>query len=536
MARTSTKSTTPTQAHFAKVPGAQIQRSVFRRDSAHKTAFDAGYLIPFFVEEVIPGDTAKLNTAFLARLATPIFPYMDNVFMDFHYFFVPNRLLWENWERSQGAQDDPGDSTDYLLPQLDDATHAAGFAENSIYDYMGLPTKVANIPQDDMPQAMPLRAYYMIWNEWFRDQNLQNSLVWSKGDGPDTTAFALQRRGRRKDYFTSALPWPQKGPAVSLPLAGTAPVTGIVVPSTQAFFNLGGTYRDTTGATGTYDPKLATGANVFIQGSSTAANSSPQIFADMSGVTAATINEWRTAFQLQRMLERDARGGTRYVESLLARFGVVSPDFRLQRPEFLGSSSVPVNVNPIAQTSESSGSSPQGNLSAFAVAHGKNGFNHSFVEHGFIIGLVSARADYTYQQGMHRMWSRRTRYDIYEPAMAHLGEQAVLNKEIYMQGAAGGAADNNVWGYQERWAEYRFRPSMVTAQFRSNHTVPLDSWHLALDFSALPTLAGIVTEDPPIDRIIAVPSEPHFIFDSFTSIIHARPMPTYSTPGMIDHF
>lgn len=536
MARNSVS--TSTQSHFSRIPSANIQRSVFDRSAQHKTAFDAGLLIPFFVDEILPGDTMKTTSHFLARLATPIFPYMDNVYLDVHYFFVPNRLVWDNWERLNGAQDDPGDSTDFLVPQLAASAHTAGFAEQSLYDYLGLPTKIPNITQADMPNALIPRAYNLIWNEWYRDENLQNSVDVPTDDGPDTETYTLLRRGRRKDYFTSALPWPQKGPSVLLPIGSSAPVLGI--GKVNSSYQAGSTSVYESGQTGvstfTSWREIDAGnanSNFLVQQD---ANNPPHpnIYADLSEATASTINELREAFQLQRLFERDARGGTRYVEILLSHFGVVSPDFRLQRPEYLGGGTMPVNVNPIAQTSESDSGSPQGNLAAFATAHGRQGFNHSFVEHGHVFGIISVRADTTYQQGMNRMWSRRTRYDFYWPTLAHLGEQAVLNKEIYT--VSDPLVNNAVFGYQERFAEYRYRPSLVTGLFRSNAAQSLDAWHLALDFASLPTLAGLVTEDPPIDRIIAVPSEPQFILDSYTKIRHARPMPTYSVPGLIDHF
>lgn len=507
---------------FSQVPNAEIQRSTFNRDHGYKTTFDAGWLIPVYVDEALPGDTINLNMSAFGRLATPIAPVMDNMFIDSFFFAVPIRLVWDNWQRFNGEQRNPGDSTDFLVPQIV-STAGTGYANSSLHDYFGIPTGVPGLSHS----ALWHRAYNLIWNEWFRDQNLQNSVVNNTGDGPDNASdYTLLRRGKRHDYFTSALPWPQKGPAVSLPLGQTAPV--MVAGTGKQYMSVkdsGGVARITTS-----DP------NVFM--STTAATTALPMLADLSTATAATINQLRQAFQIQRLYERDARGGSRYVEILKAHFGVTSPDARLQRPEYLGGGSSNVNVNPIAQTSATDNTSPQGNLAAIGTvgAHG-HGFIKSFTEHCVIIGMVAARADLNYQQGLDRMWSRRTRWDFYWPALAHLGEQTVLNKEIYAVGSANAAQDAGTFGFQERYAEYRYKPSRITGQFRSNFAQTLDVWHLAQQFSSLPILnSTFIQDDPPIDRIIAVPSEPHFLWDSFFHLKHTRPMPMYSVPGLIDHF
>ena len=537
---------------FSTAPQAQIPRSQFNRSHGCKTTFNAGQLIPVFVDEALPGDTFNCRMTAFARLATPIFPIMDNMYMETFFFAVPIRLIWDNWQKFNGEQTDPGDSTDYLVPTM--TSPEGGYANGSLSDYMGIPTQVADLSHISLYH----RAYNLIWNEWFRDENLQDSVDVPKGDGPDNpTLFNVLRRGKRYDYFTSCLPWPQKGPAVSLPLNGNAPVYGptmglganigvfqgmLTSDSSIQYGTLGtsgGTnnLQVTAGDGGTWTTAnkygFTLGTKAQYDAMTNTAYAPP--YADLSGVSAATINQLRQAFQIQKLYERDARGGTRYTEIIRSHFGVISPDARLQRPEYLGGGSTPVNINPVAQTSSTDNESPQGNLAAFGTVslHG-HGFTKSFTEHCVIIGLVSTRADLNYQQGLARPFSRATRWDYYWPALSHIGEQAVLNKEIYAQGTE---ADEGVFGYQERYAEYRYKPSIITGQFRSNFAQSLDAWHLAQDFSALPTLnESFIQENPPVDRVIATEDYPHFIFDSHFSLKCARPMPVYSVPGLVDHF
>jgi hypothetical protein len=505
------------QHMFSQVPKVNIPRSSFNRSCGLKTAFDSGYLVPVFVDEALPGDTFNCKMTAFARMSTPIHPIMDNIFLDSFFFAVPIRLIWDNFQKFNGEQVDPGDSTDYLVPTM---TTAAGFAEESLSDYFGIPTKVAGLEVSSLWH----RAYNLIYNEWFRDENLIDSVVVDKDDGPDTeTDYVLLKRGKRHDYFTSCLPWPQKGDSVDLPLGDVAYIkTDASSSNDLAILDSSDTYRYLHDA-----PNIR-----FSTGS--AASSSESLYADLSNATAATINELRQAFQLQKLYEKDARGGSRYTEIIRSHFGVVSPDARLQRPEYLGGGSTRINVNPIAQTSSTDATTPQGNLSAFAVGHLENGFTKSFTEHCVLIGLVSVRADLTYQQGLDRMFSRSTRWDHYWPSLAHIGEQAVLNKEIYADGTS---ADEDVFGYQERFAEYRYKNSKITGVFRSNATSSLDSWHLAQDYASLPALnQTFIEENPPIDRVVAVNTEPQFLFDSYFDLRCARPMPVYSVPGLIDHF
>lgn len=562
---------------FSDAPAMYMKRTKFDRSHVYKTTFNSGKLIPVFIDEVLPGDTTRMSVNYFARLATPIKPIMDNIYLDWFFFFVPNRLVWEHWQNFCFEQEDPDDSTDYVIPTVS----ATGNSENayigSLWDYFGLPVNTSgNLSGIN---ALPFRGVYLIWNEWFRDENLQKSVKIQKGDTNEvlnsarsseqpswvftsgTTivpGLACPPRGKRHDYFTSALPWTQKGPGVSIGLAGTAtlvdpsPVPGYFVQQGDA--NLGAAQLSEDGGVhsvftgngslnyqGGYSTSIV-GHSVNGSGVSTAtalAGSSwlsKSAYADLDSSSIFTINSLRTAFQMQKFYERLARGGSRYTEVLRSFFGVVSPDARLQRPEFLGSFTKMVNVNPIAQTSATDDTSPQGNLSAYGVTAAKfHGFTKSFVEHGYIFGFVCARADLTYQQGINKMWLRSTVYDFYWPTFAHLGEQAIELREIYAQGSE---ADTTVFGYQERYAEYRYKPSQITGKFRSSVVNgSLDKWHLSQFFNNAPTLnEEFIVENPPIERIIAVPSEPEFLLDVGFRYTTVRPMPMFGTPGLVDHF
>jgi len=515
---------------FSEVPQISVPRSKFNRSHGLKTTFDAGWLVPCYIDEALPGDTFNLNLTGFARLATPIYPIMDNMKMETFFFAVPHRLIWENWQKFCGEQTDPGDSIDYTIPIINDLNNANN---ETIYDYMGLPTKVAAVYEFS---ALPFRAYNLIWNEWFRDENLQDSVTVNKDDGPDTYAdYEILRRGKRHDYFTSCLPWTQKGDDVLINLGSEAPIfgDGMAFNSSDSTGNFA-QVRDASGSSANLRSLRTEDSGTSLLFGAAAATGTSELKVDLSQALGSTVNELRTAIQVQRMLEKDARSGTRYIEILKSHFGVTSPDARVQRPEYLGGGSTPVNVSPVPRTD----SSP-GELGAMGtVGFSGHGFTKSFTEHCVVIGLVNVRADLTYQEGLDRMWSRQTRYDYYWPTLAHLGEQAVLNKEIYIDATAIGAGtDEDVFGYQERFAEYRYKPSKITGKFRSNDTATLDSWHLGIEFGAMPTLDDtFIVDNPPIDRVIATPTEPHFIYDSYLKLECTRPMPTYSIPGYIDHF
>ena len=570
---------------FSDAPAMYMKRTKFDRSHVYKTTFNSGKLIPVFVDEVLPGDTTRMSVNYFARLATPIKPIMDNIYLDWFFFFVPNRLVWEHWQNFCFEQEDPDDSTDYVIPTVSATGNSKNAYIGSLWDYFGLPVNTSGNLSGI--SALPFRGVYLIWNEWFRDENLQKSVKIQKGDTNEVLnsarsteqpswvfmsgtsivpGLACPPRGKRHDYFTSALPWTQKGPGVSIGLAGTAsivdptPGTGYLLHSTANQLAAVSAYGGDSSSSGGRRVAFADNSINFSRYGSTsdfssvggfAGNTSKQVtmsaqaastylgndsYVDLDTSSIFTINSLRTAFQMQKFYERLARGGSRYTEVLRSFFGVVSPDARLQRPEFLGSFTKMVNVNPIAQTSATDNTSPQGNLSAYGVTAAKfHGFTKSFVEHGYVFGFVCARADLTYQQGINKMWLRSTVYDFYWPTFAHLGEQAIELRELYAQGSED---DKKVFGYQERYAEYRYKPSQITGKFRSSVTDGnLDVWHLSQFFKNAPTLnEEFIMENPPIERIIAVPSEPEFLLDIGFRYTTVRPMPMFGTPGLVDHF
>ena len=547
------------QSHFAMIPQANIRRSVFDRSHVYKTTFNEGQLIPYFVDEVIPGDTFTLNPVEFCRLATPVVPFMDNIYIESFFFFVPSRLVYDKWVNLCGEQENPEDSTDYLVPTVS----LTGDMTNKLPDYMGIACSSGTFNNVSV-NCLPFRSYWLIWNEWFRDENLQKSVKISKGEtntvlepmGQSTANpnyglpsgvknwYDPAPRGKRYDYFTGALPWPQKGPAVDLPIGGSGALSITDATLIGPGYDIGAgnrnQYQGHAFGYGTSFSEELYQTNTFVSGKQ--ASSPVQISqvslsgsAEMSNLSAVTINSLRQAFMLQRYYEIDARGGTRYTEKLQAHFGVTNPDARLQRPEFLGSHSSMMNINPVTQTSSTDSTTPQGNLAAYGLnAQRYHAFTKSFSEFGYVIGLINVRADLTYQQGINKMWLRSDVLDFYWPSFAHLGEQAIENIEIYCQG---NDDDKKVFGYQERYAEYRYKPSLITGQFRSTYKESLDIWHLSQKFATLPTLSDEFIQDhPPISRVVAVPSYPHFLLDVKFNLKCIRPMPMYGIPGMMGHF
>lgn len=552
------------QSRFALNPtNIDMSRSKFPRHSSVKFSFNVGDVIPFYVDEVLPGDTFNVKTSKVVRMQSLLTPIMDNIYLDYYFFFVPNRIVWDHWRELNGENRESAwaQTTEYEVPQV--TAPAEGWNVGTIADYMGIPTGVSNISVN----AMPFRAYAMICDEWFRDENLVDPLYISKGDAVTTGVNTRTNPGdyaaggqpfiaaKFHDYFTSALPSPQKGPDVGIGLTGSFNVTGngnpirfAALTSDDSGISVGsvGTAanfsdRRSSGAQNTlgigFEVENGSGTLGFPTASQFTGDVLPFMEVNLGDVNAVTINALRMAFQMQKLYEKDARGGTRYIEILKAHFGVTSPDSRLQRPEYLGGSRVPININQVVQTSETGSGTPQGNTAAYSVTTDSHkDFTKSFVEHGFVIGVCVARYTHSYQQGIERFWSRKSRFDYYWPVFANIGEQAILNKEIYAQG---NTKDDEVFGYQEAWADYRYKPSRVAGEMRSAAAQSLDVWHLADDYTALPSLsAGWIQENKTtVDRVLAVSEQNanQLFCDIYIENYTTRPMPVYSIPGLVDH-
>lgn len=523
------------QREGARIEAARVPRSKFMDQYTRKTAFDAGYLVPIVIEEILPGDHISYDMQAYIRMSTPLFPLFDNQRIDTHFFFVPNRLLWDNWEKFMGAQANPGDSIAYTIPVVSTGQELVG----SIYDHMGLVVTGQITPGEGIQtSALPFRAYNLIWNEWFRDENIQSSQTVDTSDGPDVTPYALLRRAKAHDYFTSALPNPQKFTAPTVPLGGRAPLTGIGKVNQSNTVGPQSVYE--TGGPAVY-ADYALIDNAFNDSrwlmQMDSVSDLPGIYADLSSATGVSINQFRLAYMIQSLMERDARGGTRYVELVKSHFGVNVPDYRLQRPEYIGGGSSALNITPIAQTAPTTGV-PLGALGGAATAHGSHRASYAAVEHGWIIGLISVRSENSYQQGVHRSRFRETRYDFYFPDTAQLGEQAILRREIYCTGDD--VLDETAFGYQEAWHEYRTKYSEVTGIMRSTATGTLDAWHLAQKFTSPPLLNGtFIADTPPMTRVLAAGSSAdgqQYFADLHFNWTAVRPIPMYGTPALLGRF
>lgn len=534
--------------HFAMVPRSDVPRSTFATVHTHKTTFDMDYLIPIHVDEVLPGDVHQGKLTIFARMSNLLFPLMDNLEVETFFFFVPSRIMWTNWVKMMGQQDNPGDSIAYTIPQV--VSPAGGFAVGSIYDYMGLPTagQVGGAATVTV-NVLPLRAVNQIYNQWFRDENLNTAVPQAVNDGPDSNAnYVLLKRNKKHDYFTAALPWPLKGGVeVPLPISGNALVRTSAADTITGAQNPLRVLGSGTGALPTVNALLTTNAGGLRQNIYAGATGQTptgeayypsNLYADLSTATGATINAIRLAVATQQFLEKDARGGTRYTELLKNHFGVEPEDARLQRPEYIGGGRSPVQTQAIAQTSATTitgSNTPVGSLTGQGTIQAQHHFSYHATEHGYIIGLVNVTGEVTYSQGLHRMWTRQTRYDFYWPVFANLGEQAVRNDELYCVGTTAGT-DALTFGYQERWAEYRYRQSKITGLFRPTSTLNIATWHLSQQFGSLPTLnATFITQATPGIRVLAAGSQANgmqILFDSVFNISCTRPMPTYSVPGL----